>query len=114
MKFSYKPKGPFNLLHQNQYFNGWPLLADDETVIVMAFPVEGWRGSAGVTLRQLQDGTLDITVDGKLEQEKAKNQALAPMSADEDATGWPAAGKREAFVRGLHGGYHFIPPTKFH
>ncbi len=52
MKSEYAPQGPFDLANQNQYFGGWPTLPDDPGAIVIAFPVEGWQGSAAVVLRQ--------------------------------------------------------------
>ncbi len=112
--FTFMPQGPFDLLYQNQYFNGWPTLATDRNTIVMAFPIEGWRGSAAVTLRQQANGALDITVYGSVDHEAARDQALAAMSADEDGRGWPIVGQRDAFVGELQAKYHAMRPTKFH
>jgi len=114
MHFTFKPRGPFDLLFQNQYFNGWPTLPDNPTTIAMTFPIEGWHGSAVVTLHQNQNSVLEIDVHGKTDHEAAKNQALAAMSADEDASDWPAVGKRDPFVRTLQEKYHYMRPTKFH
>gem|GEM_PF-3679796 len=39
MHFTFKPRGPFDLLFQNQYFNGWPTLPDNPTTIVRSYYV---------------------------------------------------------------------------
>lgn len=112
--FHFTPKGPFDLLFQNQYFNGWPTLQSDPTTIVMTFPIEGWRGPAAVTLQQREDTSLDVHVYSDVDQEKAMQQALAAMSANEDASGWLEVGQRDSFVKELQEKYHAMRPTKFH
>ena len=112
--FIFHPQGPFDLLHQNRYFNGWPLI-DDGRKLVMAFPVEGWRGSAAVTLQQSRSGELQGDIYGSPEVlEQAQQQALAAMSLDEDGTHWTAVGERDAFVAELQRGYTYMRPTLFH
>lgn len=108
------PQGPFDLLNQNQFFNGWPTLDSDNETIVMAFPVEGWAGSAAVTLRQASDGSLDIVVHGTDEVEPAKQQALAAMSLDEDGSGWADVGRRDKVMGDLQARYKFLRPSLFH
>ncbi len=112
--YNFAPKGPFDLLHQNQYFNGWPTLEKDPSTIVMAFPVEGWQSSAAVTLRQLEDGTLEIKVFDASDSERAKQQALAAMSLDEDGNDWPLVGNKDPFIGNLQQKYHMMRPTLFH
>ncbi len=114
MEFTFTPKGPFDLLFQNQYFNGWPTLQHDPQTIVMAFPVEGWKSSAAVTLTQLPDRSLRGKVYGATDPEVAKRQALAAMSLDEDGSGWEAVGKRDPAIQELQKTYHFMRPTLFH
>jgi 3-methyladenine DNA glycosylase/8-oxoguanine DNA glycosylase len=109
-----KPKGPFNLLFQNKYFNSWPVLATDPKTVVMCFPVEGWTSSATVTLRQEANSTLTIQVYGTSSIEKAQSQALAAMSLDEDDSGWPDVGKRDSFIEQLQQKYQYMRPTLFH
>lgn len=41
VKSEFEPRGVFDLINQNQYFNGWPTLTSDSKTVVMAFPVEG-------------------------------------------------------------------------
>lgn len=110
----YQPKGPFDLLYQNQFFNGWPLLLDGKT-IVMTFPVEGWHSSAAVTMSQNDDGTLSLSVYGDAaDADKAISQALAAISLDEDGTGWQAVGERDATLKELQAEYHYLRPSLFH
>lgn len=109
-----KPKGPFDLLYQNQFFNGWPTLKSDPKTIVMAFPVGGWSGSAAVTLTQKDDGSIDIQAYGTGDLKKAKEQALASMSLDEDDSKWTDLGKHDLFVKELQDKHHYMCPTLFH
>ncbi len=101
MEFTFQPQGPFNLLFQNQYFNGWPTLENDSDTIVMAFPTEDWQGSAAVTLTQPSDGSLRGKVYGAKDPEQAKQQAFAALSLDEDGSDWPKVGARDAFISEL-------------
>lgn len=114
MRVLMKPIGPFDLLHQNQFFNGWPTLRTDEKTIVMAFPVEGGSGSAAVTLRQEADGSLSVAAYGTGDAERAMRQALAVMSLDEDGSGWPEVGRRDEVLANLQRKYEYMRPTLFH
>lgn len=112
--YTITPKGPFDLLHQNQYFNGWPTLAEDDSTIVMTFPVEDWSGSVAVTLKQSAKDKLEVTVYGSGNADVALQQALAAMSLDEDGSGWEAVGKKDTFILELQKKYHYMRPTLFH
>ncbi|MDQ1513902.1 MAG: DNA-3-methyladenine glycosylase [Microbacteriaceae bacterium] len=108
------PRGPFDLTNQNRYFNGWPTLPDHPETVVMAFPVEGWRGSAAVTLRQRGD-EVDVRVIAPPEiAEKAESQALAAISLDVDGTPWAGLGERNALLGELQQQHRFLRPTMFH
>ena len=109
-----KPQGPFNLLHQNMYFNGWSTLSGDNKTIVMAFPVEGWLDSVAVSLQQNEDGILDIAVQGTTVVEPAIQQALAAMSLDEDGSSWSEVGERDDVIGKLQRKYEYMRPTLFH
>jgi hypothetical protein len=71
-RFSLTPQGPFSLAEANQYFSGWPTLAADPNALVMAFPVEGWRTSAAVVVRQEADGA----VVGEVSDDEVTSQAV--------------------------------------
>lgn len=109
-----KPNGPFDLLHQNQFFNGWPTLRADNKTIVMCFPVEGWTQSAAVTFSQRMDGTLDIHVYGTLDSVRAEQQALSALSLDEDGSEWMDTGKQDDVIGRLQRTYKFMRPSLFH
>jgi DNA-3-methyladenine glycosylase II len=80
----------------------------------MAFPVEGWSDSAVVTLKQDADGSVNIAVFGTADEGRARRQALAALSLDEDGSGWIETGKRDEFVAGLQEKYRHMRPTLFH
>ena len=111
--FAFSPQGSFDLLNQNQYFNGWPAL-DDKRTIVMAFPVEGWEESAVVTLHQNRDGSLEGAVYGAKQcAEQAKAQALAALSLDVDGEGWPSIGESDEVLGKLQHSYKYMRPSLF-
>jgi DNA-3-methyladenine glycosylase II len=114
--FQLEPKGPFDLLFQNRYFNGWPPLAADPTTIVMAFPVEGWGAPAAVTLAQSPDGAIvgKVYGDPSIDITRAQSQAIAAMSLDADGSRWPDVGKHDPVLGALQADYHFMRPTLFH
>ena len=114
-EFTVEPAGPFDLLHQNRYFNGWPLLTGTSDTIVMAFPVEGGSGSAAVTLRA-HGGQLAGVVHAEpgVDVEAARRQALAALSLDEDGSGWLAVGAHDPVVGALQRRYPALRPTLFH
>ncbi len=82
--FSTEPRGPFLLAQANSYFGGWPALASDPGAIAMAFPVEGWRTSAAVVVRQDSAGVVNGEVFGAdaHDAELAWSTALAAVSLD--------------------------------
>ena len=62
--FELVPRGPFDLAHQVRYFGEWLHEKDDVNAIVLPFPVEGWKGSAAVSLTQAPDGRILGNVSG--------------------------------------------------
>ncbi len=115
MVFDYLPKGPFNLADQNKYFGGWPTLFKNPEAIVLAFPVEGWKGSAAVALSQNAHGRVIGQVYGEdAIAEKATQQALACLSLDVAAEDWPLVGQRDTVIGELQNKYRFLRPMLFH
>ena len=115
MTFDFSPNGPFDLTNQNQYFGGWPTLANKPEAIVMAFPVEGWKGSAAVTIWQNAKGQINGRIHGPEETfEKAQQQALACLSLDIPAEDWSLVGKRDAVIGELQTKYRLLRPILFH
>ncbi len=115
MKFEFQPLGPFDLLHQNKFFGNWLTLDPSATTIVMAFPVEGWRESVVVTLKQNSSGRIQGEVYGTAEvAAQAREQALACLSLDVDGTDWPAVGQHDSFFGTLQNQYKYLRPVLFH
>ena len=113
-KFTFSPKGPFNLLNQNLYFGGWISPAENPAAIVMTFPVEGWQGSAAVMLRQLSSGKLEGQVLGPSKlTAKATEQALATLSLNVDGEKWPEVGRLDNIIGQLQKKYDYLRPVLF-
>ena len=110
-KFEVTPTGPFELAQQNRYFGGWP---EVDGAVVMCFPVEGWRTSAAVALRQ-QGTTVSGEVTGAgADAGKACAQALAALSLDFDGAGYAEVGRRDPAVGRLQEEYQYLRPSLFH
>lgn len=111
--FDMEPDGPFDLQNETTHFGGWPRLGDG---IVMAFPVEGWKSSAAVVLRQ-EDGGIDGDVHGAQDDavaQRAWQQALATVSLDVDGSGFADVGRRDKIIARLQTEYHSLRPVLFH
>lgn len=106
------PQGSFDLENEVSHFGGWPRLGD---AVVMAFPVEGWLGSAAVVIRQDDSritGDVHGTANADLAQ-RAWQQALATISLDADARGFAEVGRRDPVIRRLQTEYHDLRPVLF-
>jgi DNA-3-methyladenine glycosylase II len=81
----------------------------------MAFPVEGWRASAAVLVRQTPAAiTGEVHGAAGPEAEAAWNQALAVLSLDVDGGGFPEVGRRDPVIGRLQQTYRFLRPVCFH
>ena len=111
-RFEIIPEGPFDLGTEATHFGGWPKLEDG---IVMAFPVEGWKSSAAVVMRQ-RGNTVSAEVHGasEIEADRAWNQALATVSLDVDGAGYVDVGHRDPVIGRLQAEYHSLRPVLFH
>src|SRR5438309_4944998 len=98
MDFTLTPRGPYSLVEQNRYFGGWAQLAENETPIVMAFPVEGWESSAAVEVAQDPRGQIRGPVHASSQGERAWRQPLAVLSPAPAGAGYPNAGKRDPVI----------------
>lgn len=110
--FEMVPRGPFDLEEQAARFGGWPTHGDG---IVMAFPVEGWRASAAVLMRQPGKSiTGSVYGAGATDAERAWLQALAAVSLDIEGAGFAAVGKRDPVIGRLQKEHHYLRPVLFH
>ncbi|HLZ31606.1 MAG TPA: DNA-3-methyladenine glycosylase 2 family protein [Chloroflexota bacterium] len=115
-RFRLEPSGPFSLTEANRYFGGWPTLASDPAAIAMAFPVEGWRTSAAVVVRQEASGALtgEVHHSAGEDADAAWRTALAALSADADGSGYAAVGERDPVIGGLQAHFGMVRPVCFH
>jgi len=112
MSFEVVPQGRFDLETQVAHFGGWPRRGDS---IVMAFPVEGWRGSAAVLLRQQGDQIHgEIHGASQADAQGAWQQALATLSLDVDGRGFADVGRRDPVIGRLQVEYQNLRPVLFH
>lgn len=110
--FELVPQGPFDLETEAGRFGGWPRLGD---AVVMAFPVEGWRSSAAVVMRQRGDSIRgDVHGADEADTERAWRQALATVSLDVDGQGFIDIGRRDPIVSRLQAEYKDLRPVLFH
>jgi hypothetical protein len=89
----------------------------DPAAVVMAYPVEGWRGSAAVVVRQADDGAVEGTMATRVDATpiRAWTQALATLSLMWTGPGFPAVGSGDP-VSGDHQARHGwrLRPVCFH
>ena len=111
-RFELVPQGPFDLETEAGHFGGWPRVGD---AVAMAFPVEGWRSSAAVLVRQRGDTvTGEVLGAGDADAERAWQQALATISLDVDGQGFVDVGRRDLVIGRLQGEYKNLRPVLFH
>ncbi len=110
--FELVAQGPFDLEVEAGHFGGWPRLGD---AVVMAFPVEGWRDSAAVLMRQ-RGATItgDIYGGPGSDAECAWQQAMATVSLDVDGQGFAEVGRRDPVIGRLQAEYAHLRPVLFH
>jgi len=80
----------------------------------MAFPVEGWRRSAVVLMRQHGEAiTGEVYGAGEADADRAWRQALATVSLDVDGRGFVDIGRRDPVVGRLQAEYGNLRPVLF-
>lgn len=114
--YRHAPRGPFSLANERRFFGDWLNVASDPEAIAMAFPVEGWRGSAVVIVRQAGDGAIEASVvtTGNASPDRVWAQALATLSLDQDGSGFPDVAARDPVIGGLQERYEWLRPVCFH
>ncbi len=110
------PRGPFSLVNERRFFGDWLNVAAEPDAVAMAFPVEGWQGSAAAIVRQAGDGTIEgsVVTTGSASADHAWAQALATLSLDQDGTEFPDVGARDPVIGGLQERYEWLRPVCFH
>src|SRR3982074_1473552 len=108
-RFYLVPRGPFDLETEVGHFGGWPRLRGGA---VIAFPVEGWTGSAAVVMQQRGDTiTGEVHATSEAEAERAWEQALASASLDVDGAGFVDVGRRDPVIGRLQAEFHHLRPV---
>jgi DNA-3-methyladenine glycosylase II len=117
--FTIEPEGPFSLTAAQDFAGGFPAGIGGGSAggssLILAFPVEGWRDSAVVELRQAaDDGPVLGRVDGTADPETARRQAARSVSLDHDGRGWPEVGQRDPVIGGLQVAHRWLRPVCFY
>jgi DNA-3-methyladenine glycosylase II len=112
-----RPQGPFDLATAREFAGGFPAgigaKAAADGAILMRFPVEGWRSSAVVQLRQDADGVLRGFAFGGANPAAVATQASRSLSLDHDGTAWPDVGRRDPVIGRLQARYGLLRPVCF-
>jgi DNA-3-methyladenine glycosylase II len=80
----------------------------------MPFPVEGWKGSAAVVMRQDADRIVGEVYGPKAVAERAWQQALATVSLDIDGSGFVKVGRKDPVIGRLQSEFKNLRPVLFH
>jgi DNA-3-methyladenine glycosylase II len=119
--FEIHPQGPFSLAAAQRFLGGFTpaagTFADGGERLSMAFPVDGWAGSAGVVV--WQDGAV---VRGEalgagavaVDPEAVGAQVARTFSLDHDGHGWEEVGRRDPVIGRLQAEFDHLRPVCFY
>jgi DNA-3-methyladenine glycosylase II len=119
--FTLVPRGPFSLAASIGFLEGFtPASYSDagDSVLELAFPVEGsWR-TAGVRVRQDGDGAVTAEIVSPAEPgpdlvAEVRPQVERILSLDVDGSGFPAVGERDPVVGEAQRKYPGLRPVGF-
>lgn len=118
--FSIEPKGRFSLAAARRFLGGSTpasgTFADDDDRLAMAFPVDGWTGSAGAVV--WQDGKHirgeAVVSSPDVSIEAVRGQVARTLSLDHDGTGWDDVGRRDPVIGRLQAEFDHLRPICFH
>jgi len=114
------PRGPFSLEAATTFAGGFAASIGGGGAtpagIVMAFPVEGWAGSAAADVGQSDDGVVHVRIatTGSPSADAALTQVARTLSLDHDGSGWPAVGNRDPVIGRLQAKHAFLRPVCFY
>ncbi len=117
--FRIEPKGRFNLAAAQRFLGGFTpasgTFADHDDRLTMAFPVDGWAGSAAVVVWQGDDirgeavvSSADVPIDA------VRGQVARTLSLDHDGTGWDDVGRRDPVIGRLQAEFDHLRPVCFY
>lgn len=108
------PRGRFALAESIDFGFGARAAAPGETVLRLAFVVDGYRTQAGVAVTQAADGTVGLEVTGDADADAVVAQTARVLSLDVDAAGWDALADRDALIGRLQAVRPGLRPPLFH
>lgn len=118
--FTITPRGPFSIAAAREFFGGLMPASgtwrDAGGGLVMTFPVDGWRSSAAVRIRE-RDGSVEgeiVAWDGEVEVEVVRAQVARTLSLDHDGSGFAEVGRRDATVGRLQAEVPGFRPVCFY
>lgn len=120
VEFTIEPRGPFSLVAAQEFLGGFTpaggTFATDDARLTMAFPVDGWAGSAAAVV--WQDGELirgeanvtspDVAIEG------VRDQVARTLSLDHDGTGWEEVGRRDPVMGRFQDEFDLLRPVCFY
>jgi DNA-3-methyladenine glycosylase II len=119
--FEIRPQGPFSLAAAQRFLGGFTpaggTFADQGERLSMAFPLDGWAGSAGVVV--WQDGTIvhgeAVGPSGSaVEPDVVAKQVARVFSLDHDGHGWEDVGRRDPVIARLQEEFDHLRPVCFY
>jgi len=114
--FTIEPKGRFSLAAAQDFAEGFPAgtgASGQTGGLLMTFPIEGWRGSAAVNVRQDADGTIHGETADANELDTVTGQVARSLSIDHDGTGWIEVGDRDPVLGAVQKRYGWLRPVCF-
>jgi DNA-3-methyladenine glycosylase II len=120
VEFTIEPRGRFSLAAAQRFLGGFTpasgTFADDATRLTMAFPVDGWAGSAAAVV--WQDGELirgeAVVSSPDVSIEAVRGQVARTLSLDHDGTGWDEVGRRDPVIGRLQAEFDHLRPVCFY
>jgi DNA-3-methyladenine glycosylase II len=101
--FTIAPQGRFSLEEAARFGFGQRHDREYDGTMRLAFCVDGYRGQAGVSLTQSDEGTVHGTISGVAHEDEqgVVAQVARVLSLDHDATGYQAVGDRDPVIARL-------------
>ncbi len=120
VEFTIEPRGPFSLVAAQEFLGGFTpaggTFATDDTRLTMAFPVDGWAGSAAAVVWQdgeLIRGEANVT-SPDVAIEAVRDQVARTLSLDHDGTGWEEVGRRDPVMGRFQDEFDLLRPVCFY
>ena len=118
--FTIEPRGQFSLAAAQDFLGGFTpatgSFAGDATRLTMAFPVDGWAGSAAAVV--WQDGDVirgeAVVSAPEVSIDAVRGQVARTLSLDHDGSGWDEVGRRDDVIGRLQAEFDHLRPVCFY